>query len=120
VKPWRKIVVVGLFVGLTLVLAGFADSPPEGVTGPADGRPECPSCPGKDVPQEWGSCPFTITIQCWCETPIYVCCIRQICVFPHDWAPYCNYCWFYEECYVQDCGAIIPEIATLPDGRRPL
>ena len=110
---------VGLFLVVSLGLTGFSNEqalPAES----EDGQLQCIPCSAKVEPQTETTCPYQITIQCWCETPIYVCCTRQMCDWPHDWAPYCNKCWFHDECYLQDCGIIIPEIATYPAGQRPL
>ena len=90
-----------VLLATTLGTAGFAGAPQESAAQAAGGQPACSSCSGGIALQTEGSCPYTITIQCWCDIePFVICCIRQICRFPYDWAPYCNDCWFYERCYV--------------------
>ena len=108
---WRWTLVIGILLELAVGLSTVAAT-----------RVECPARNRQGGPATEGSCPYTITIQCWCEIPpAYVCCIRQFCMRPFDWAPQCNYCWFYEECYVQDCNSAPPESTfTLLDVRRPL
>jgi len=65
-----------------------------------------------------GSCPYTITIQCWCEVwDWYVCCIRQAC-FPAYFDGPCTDCHFFEDCLFATCGTIYPESVEDEHGRR--
>jgi hypothetical protein len=97
------IALLGVLMGL-FVLSAWGDE-----------REVCLPC-NVDRRSMEGSCPYHITIQCWCEVwPAYVCCIRQVCTQLYDFGP-CTLCWFYEQCYVLDCSASPPESALLWPG----
>lgn len=126
-ETWRKIVVVVLFLGFALGVAGVADGPPALIEEPEGGTPECTSCsagkdvPQKDVPQPRWQCPIRITVECWCELPQineYVCCTYMVC---GQWDLFgaCTNCIFETLCYWIPCDSDPPEFATFP-GRQPL
>ena len=83
----------------------------------------CSACKTDQQAFTEGSCPYTITIQCWCEIPdIYICCIRQTCE-PAGFGGPCTDCYFFRECYWQDCDTDPPEIAgplRLQHASKPL
>lgn len=80
----------------------------------------CSACQIEPEQAVRGSCPYVVTIQCWCEVwDWYVCCIRQYCEQAYFGGP-CTDCHFFEDCFMATCGTIYPESVEDVRGRRLL